>query len=392
MLAATAILCLAQRGTYSHSSIFGGPGQWEVPGSKQGGCRSAGCNEGSYNEEWGLMEEECKTMCQGDSECVAYEWTAIFEFPRCELHKEPVVGTFPMEGYTCRRKPGLAPVEEESIHVCGGAYPPTPPANKGWSLPPAAPLAPAASRYKSLPLVPDPVWCKIDCTEATSNCDRLDFSWMNLDGCDFRGFSFQYSNLRGASFRGAILSRVKFDGADLSGTDFTLANLERASFSATVLEQTVFMDAALQFSAFTNLREGSRASHMIFDGANLANVQFTDAWVSYASFREVEMARFTAEDVRFYQSDFRGVFFVGMKGMVDGWFEKCNLEQANFRGVRLNSADFTEAILRGTVFNEAEVTDANFNGADIREASWTQTMGVSKARFVNCIGDPPHIP
>jgi len=69
-----------------------------------GGCRAKGGNLGSFDEKWGVPnEDECRAGCAAG--CVAAEFSVQNGYSRCELHKDPIVKVQAMEySATCFMK------------------------------------------------------------------------------------------------------------------------------------------------------------------------------------------------------------------------------------------------------------------------------------------------
>jgi len=73
------------------------------PSGRAGGCRSAHGGGAGIFEVWSVASDAaCRSLCQQEPSCEAYEWASIGKsFRRCETHTAPVTHVVPLDGYTC---------------------------------------------------------------------------------------------------------------------------------------------------------------------------------------------------------------------------------------------------------------------------------------------------
>ena len=247
-----------------------------------------------------------------------------------------------------------------------------------------------------------------------ASANMADFSDALLENANF-----EQADLRDAILDGANLSNVEFDGADLRSASFNAANMtgahmannetrgaiftmalsddnpdrENEEFSLTkdelILKHQQWVESAGRQGEKMNLSHYDLrklknlsdkrltalvASHAVFAGLNLQNLEIQSAQLNCADFREC--------DLRF--ADFRG------SHMEDAVFVRANMTKVNcgplvlkqqdgsirnipccFSNAIMRFADCKEGDFRHADFSSCDLTHAEFDGADLSYAKFS---------------------
>jgi uncharacterized protein YjbI with pentapeptide repeats len=181
-----------------------------------------------------------------------------------------------------------------------------------------------------------------------SNLQKSDLAAASLQGLKLINL-----NLTNSNFRGATLYDVDFTDSVLSAADFTDTKFSEAVFNRTTLSDALFTRVS--------------SDRLVARGAGLRGAHFDTA--------------------AFKSLDFSGANFTGGKAAAlqsqTSSFASCVLDDADFSGATLPSADFTKAQANGmTVFTSAMLSGADFSffrsvGAQFSSATLTGATLVS---------------
>jgi len=248
-----------------------------------------------------------------------------------------------------------------------------------------------------------------DFSSFDSGRDRINFSFLKLQGAIFhkaklRKTDFSSSDLRGADFREAKLNHVDFSGADLSRADFTGAemykcNFHHAKFSETKFEnlkrigQTKFMGARIESVSF----KGANLRGAQFDGVNLGNADFSESDLEKASLEYASVSNANFSGTKLILAHLRGTTWNGH-----------DLSDVDFRGADLQETFFLNTNMNGAVFGQStgimNLSGADFSGTDLSHIKWGWAVIDCRTKlppnikiedlpvlalWSGCSGDPP---
>ena len=148
--------------------------------------------------------------------------------------------------------------------------------------------------------------------------------------------SVDVNKLRLEGVSGLRLEEMDFSGLDLSGVDFSYA----------VFIQCRFRDAKLIGADFTGAELGE---------SDLTGADFSKAVLDFADLRKCEV----------YGSIWRGASVTRTQ------FDKLNLKECDFSGVKGAGAEFTGADITGALFVGAEIPHSSFNKAVAEGSDFT---------------------
>lgn len=185
---------------------------------------------------------------------------------------------------------------------------------------------------------------------------NLPADWKCMNGylvgpkANLRGANFTWADLRYANLTGVDLTNARFDYADLRSTNFNGANLNQASMYNSKIAYTDFtnarvMNVNLYCGDYWNCGYWSYNGPMIFD--------HTLGWgldISGGYGRQMP-SNWTI----------RNGVLLGPTANLSG----TTINQVNFGGLDLSSADFSEANLNGVDFSSSNLSNANFRGANM---------------------------
>lgn len=187
---------------------------------------------------------------------------------------------------------------------------------------------------------------KIVACSPVLNLEGADLSNMKLTDLNFwQGVVFHRSNLSNAifertgfsrsSFWGSKIDKADFSTCELIGANFAHVNMSNTNFSHTNASEIVFGLATIKNSDFKNsiLLEG------MFDKANLENVLFSKSWFCGANFTGS-----TLNEVSFEGAD------------LSPWYENEIKKVSTFSSAKLNSVNFNGADLTEVDFRYATVS------------------------------------
>ncbi|EOD38349.1 hypothetical protein EMIHUDRAFT_224749 [Emiliania huxleyi CCMP1516] len=298
--------------------------QWLAP-AKQGACRTAGGNQGSYIEKWGVTESKCGEECVTtySHECVAWEFTEVK--PKqwvCELHKDPVKSVYPIPTSRCY----IIFAHKSSF---GGAL----------SMPMQA-AAPAAAA-----VVPTPQ----PTTRPKGRPKGYMINMRSIRGAKPMGVNVTFDRaiiaiMRDASITDSDFPYASFDGAQLTGIHQQLGHGLGTTFDGTGFVDSNFTGSMMQ-------------GVIMIRKLQLQNANLNGATLRDCKLQELNMISATA---------------VG----------------ADFSGSVLNIGCFDKADVSYSKFIGASVPDSTFNNTVIKGTDFTGALGTLKADFYHAIGVP----
>jgi hypothetical protein len=167
---------------------------------------------------------------------------------------------------------------------------------------------------------------------------------------DWKDYAF---DLSGRRLEGAV-----FDGANLAKVNLTDAHLERASLNWVRLQGATLVSAKLQGAALFNLElQGAKFDRAQLQGAALDFAELQGASLSWAQLRGASLVDSMLEGTRFDTLRFG-------TGAMGTQLQGANLQHAQLQGASLQFSDLTAADLGG-----ASLWRANFNSATLRSLS-----------------------
>ena len=183
-----------------------------------------------------------------------------------------------------------------------------------------------------------------------------------IQGMDLSGRSLRYVRILPARFEDVELRDAELSGADLEGAvllgnvDFTGAQLRGANLSE--IRNGVPDD--------NRTWEGEKTSgEVIFERAQLAEADFSGAWLRGADFRLSK-----AREAIFRKAELQRAIFVGA-GLQGANLRMAQLQEADLFGARLGGADLRGANLREAYLRGADLRRADLRGAQLRGADFT---------------------
>ena len=174
-------------------------------------------------------------------------------------------------------------------------------------------------------------------------------------------------SLRGRHFVGAI-----FDRADLRQVDFTGADLSFASLQSAKLDKAQFGCATLQFGC-TQLQDANlvlaEMHNALFKGANMMGASLSFAKLDGASFDDAKL-----QGAWLDRADLGGanLSYAGLDGalLFDASLIATDLSNAHLRGTDFSSAQMFGALLVGTLAQDASFENAQMQGASLQGANF----------------------
>ena len=247
-----------------------------------------------------------------------------------------------------------------------------------------------------------------------------DFTGADLSRLDLRGVDLRGAFLENASLLEANLEDAHLDGAVLAYADLRRSNLERlscrsANFGHAVFEGAVSKSgvdargATLDFASFAGAKlarltvSNGLALEVCFDGAELPGFDaekrqfvrctFVGAQLPQAKLQEAAFLTMALEKVSlagadltratFYEVEADGLDVSGARMTNARFVGKCSFrdlvaarvvaDEAFFREMPLDGADFTAASLARADFSHASLRNAKLDGAHAREARLIRT-------------------
>lgn len=212
------------------------------------------------------------------------------------------------------------------------------------------------------------------------NCDlsKTDLNRIGLSNADLSDAQLNDAILSGANLNASELSRASIVGAKLIGTqmqaatltsaDLTNSDLQGASLSRSKLTAAKFKNAKLKATKMV----GCVATNTIFkaadscgsDRTDLSGSDFSNANMSEASFRNIDMHKCKLAHVDCSGTDFSGANFFEVT------FTECSCEKArwvdaNLSAVEATQSSFNCAILSNAKFHRAVITHCQFENGDL---------------------------
>ena len=148
----------------------------------------------------------------------------------------------------------------------------------------------------------------------------------------------------GTSCAGDNLKDVNLSGANLANMDFTGAYMKNAKLKNTILSGTNFTDAYMKGA--------------VFSGATGVNTQLGARSLADANFSQVQLQGPKATGTSFLRSNWKKAY------VNKGDFSSSNFYKSNFEGATIKNTDMRATKLRGVSWKRATVTGSNFKGAD----------------------------
>ncbi|MBM4360102.1 MAG: pentapeptide repeat-containing protein [Deltaproteobacteria bacterium] len=188
----------------------------------------------------------------------------------------------------------------------------------------------------------------------------------NLEGLAARGASFVGASLTRARLPNATLISVNFSQADLTGALLTGSTLEGASMRGVELDGAELQLTVLRGS---DAREGSfRKADLTgadLEGATLDGANFAGARLDRAKLDGVSAIELRLEGTRGEAVSWRGADLSRSRASRDAMFSG-----ADFRDVRADDANWSEAGLGWARFDGATLRRALFRGAELEGSSF----------------------
>jgi fluoroquinolone resistance protein len=158
---------------------------------------------------------------------------------------------------------------------------------------------------------------------------------------------------------GAEFSRETFEGLNLAGRSVESSVFEECIFERCRLKETVLRDCTFFGCTFRECDLGlivprnSTFAGCRFEGSGMMGINWTEArWPRARLDVPLRFDRCVLSHSTFLGLDLKGVCFI-----------ECTLQDADFRGSRLECCDFSGSDLRGSVFHEADLSHADLSTA-----------------------------
>ena len=180
--------------------------------------------------------------------------------------------------------------------------------------------------------------------------DKIDLSNKDMSGDDLTGLDLSGANLTRANLSGADLHGVKLVGADLTEADLTKADLTGTWIMKANFNRAKLHGATLQVVITSEAMDNQPETAASFVGADLSD---------------------TFATVHFSYDDMRGANFMGTRMSVVLANQSMGILRSEFKGAKLDGANFTNAGLGHITFEFAKLKDASFRDADLTRADFT---------------------
>lgn len=195
---------------------------------------------------------------------------------------------------------------------------------------------------------------------------------LDLSDLDLSGFDLSGKRLVGCRFDRSNLKRGRFCGADLSGASFEGADLAEAALDDAVLERANLVSAKLY-------------------GSSMRRALLTDANLTTADVRRAVLDEASGQRTVFCRARLDGASAIGVK-LDTADFTEAQLDGANFTGslmpelrayeVSAEDAIFERSVIQNARFDGGVLSRARFDGAHAEDSMWDRAVldGVSFAR------------
>lgn len=221
---------------------------------------------------------------------------------------------------------------------------------------------------------------------------RQDMKRAKLDDVIFRGANFEGANLERAELEGVDFSPFKNPDGSLKPTDLRRANFRGAWLSKTLDQQlTDFSMADLSganFSSITDPLQYTQLRFIIFSGANLQGVNFSEGIFRRANFSPFKNPKGSLKPTDLRQANFKGTQFIAgstdfsmadlsgadfSASMINNQLQYVELKKTIFSGANLQGSNFLGGQFEGVDFSPFENPDGtsvvtSFQGADLQDA------------------------
>ena len=147
----------------------------------------------------------------------------------------------------------------------------------------------------------------------------------------------------GTSCAGDNLKDVNLSGANLANMDFTGAYMKNAKLKNTILSGTIFTNAYMKGA--------------VFSGATGVNTQLGARSLVDANFSQVQLQGPKATGTSFLRSNWKKAY------VNKGDFSSSNFYKSNFEGASILNTDMRATKLRGVSWKRATVRGSDFKGA-----------------------------
>lgn len=223
---------------------------------------------------------------------------------------------------------------------------------------------------------------------------------LDLSDLDLSGFDLSGKRLVGCHFDRSNLKRGRFCGADLTGASFEGADLAEAALDDAVLDRANLVSAKLYGSSLrralltdTNLTTAD-VRRAVLDEASGQRTVFCRARLDGASAIGVKLDTADFTEAQLDGANFSGSLMPELRAYEvsaeDAIFERCVIQNARFDGGVLSRARFDgahaedsmwdRAVLDGVSFTRARLTGASFTKASLRKAH-LDGAELAEARF-----------
>lgn len=210
---------------------------------------------------------------------------------------------------------------------------------------------------------------------------HADLTCANLNQANLQEAIFALAKMAGATLIGAGLTKANLANVDLRETDISAANffsslLTRTNFAGKKVHETDFDQADMQQSDWSNTRviscsfvgsdlRGALMGDAHWIDCNLQNVDFTGCHFFYGSTRSgLVGSPYPSHGTRtgFYTDEFEDQYFKQVEEIRKASFCGCD-----FRGAKVEQADFYLVDLRGAMYDEEQKLHFQKCGAILRD-------------------------
>ncbi len=181
----------------------------------------------------------------------------------------------------------------------------------------------------------------------------------NLGKAQLGDASARELDLRAAILTGAQLERTVLAGSTLTEANFNEARFVEVDASGVVAEGFVLSDAQLRGGSLA----GARFERVLFVKVDLRGADLSGIRINRGAF-----VNCPASAAKFDDAQLASVAFVEACPLDGASFLRASMPRCNFRGQKLDGADFSHAILDASDFSLASLVAAKFYRAVAREA------------------------
>jgi uncharacterized protein YjbI with pentapeptide repeats/energy-coupling factor transporter ATP-binding protein EcfA2 len=210
--------------------------------------------------------------------------------------------------------------------------------------------------------------------------DHASWSGLDLEGVDLQSADLGWADLSRANLEKANVSQARFHRANLRKAILNSwvalgADLSGADLRSVLGRSAGFVQANLSDACLTDAH--LRGANL--RGANIEDADFRGAKLEYADLSGLKLRSARFDGAQFGGADLHQCDLEGME-LTDADFHDANLSKALLTGSRMSRANFSGANLREAGLAEVDWPGANLRDADLRDASFH--LGTTRSGLV----------